>query len=118
MLAVPVHAGAADTDAGIERTQVPHRQCQLARLVAKRLRGARRFLEYLVANGVAQLVLNLIGGEVVLSGAKAATLDGEDFQALLGQLLGQYGGRPTETDQHHVDGIELGHHMISFSGMP
>ena len=109
-LSVPVHARAAGAGRRPERAQLAHRQRRLLLRVAERQRLAFGLLEQPVADGVAQLVLDMIGREVGNRVPESAALEREDVQAFVGQLLAENARRPAEADEHDVDGGQFGRH--------
>src|SRR5690242_4424434 len=81
-----------------------HRQRRLLHVVAKGQRLPFRLLEDRVAHGVAELVLNECRRKIGDRVAKCSTLQRQDLQPGIGELLRQDAAGPAEADQHDVDG--------------
>ena len=110
-LTVPVHARATDAGGGEERAQVAHRQRGLVGAVAEGERLALGRFENLLAHGVAQFILDGVGGEVRHGVAKFPAFQCQHLHAGIGQFLRDDRGGPAETHQHHVDwSFPLRHH--------
>src|SRR6185437_11229212 len=101
-LSVPVDAGPADSGAGEERSEPSHRQRRLVDVVAEGERRIADVLEQVMAPHVAQLVLVEGCRPIVRGRPRRCTLEREDGQSRVAQLLGKDRAGPAEADQNDI----------------
>src|SRR5262245_58461379 len=97
-----MHAAATDPVGWHERAPGPDRQRGLVHLVAERERGLVRPQEQLVANAIAQFVLHVVWREIGRRIAPGTTLDGDDIEPFVGELVRHDRTGPAETDNDDV----------------
>ena len=115
VVAVPVHARAADAVAEQERTVLAVWHSQIGWRVTDGDRLLRQILEKLAANAVAQLVGDARVGEVGNGVAVLAALKRQHLKAGGREFHAHDGAGPAEADQHRVDGRFLdGCHVVRF----
>jgi len=73
-----VHAGAADTIAGVKGAEFTHRQGRLAGIVAHRKGLLRRPQDEIEANAVAQFIRNKVDAEIARGVPPRTALQGHD----------------------------------------
>ena len=110
-VAAPMHGGAADDLARQERTEPTHRQRILLRVVAHGDGVARGVLHQVVTHDITQLVTDIGQCVIIFAGAHATAFERDDFQAGLGQLLGQNAAGPAQADDDDVDFLEFRGHV-------